>query len=135
MWNDFRLVVETVGLSYVAVVAGWFLWNFFIRAPKELCVELMSENDALGGALESVNELSLWQDTHETNDLRNSLNFAYLGVVTDAEERRAEHDARNANKSIPPSDRKKEWIKFQLRHRESFLHQFSREWIGEDYNT
>lgn len=86
--------------------------------PKELCTELMTENDSLGGSLEYANELALWADSIETNELRNSLNFAYLGRITDSEERRAEHDAKNANISLPPNDKKKEWIKIQLRNRE-----------------
>ena|ERR1700731_1821958 len=135
VWNDFKLVSETIGISYLAVILGWFLWNFFIRAPKELCIELMNENSSLGGALEYSNELALWADHNETAELRNSLNYAYSGAITDIEERRAQQDARNANVSIPPSDKKKEWIKLQLRNRERFLHKFSREWTGEDYDT
>jgi hypothetical protein len=135
VWNDFKLVSETIGISYLTVILGWFLWNFFIRAPKELCIELMDENSSLGGALEYSNELALWADHNETDELRNALNYAYSGAITDIEERRAEQDARNANVSIPPSDKKREWIKLQLLNRERFLHKFAREWTGEDYDT
>jgi hypothetical protein len=130
------LVLETLGLSYLLVIVAWVVWNIFIRTPKEMYRVLYEDNQSTSSQMEYLRELSLWQDSTETNDLKLWLNQHYISHVSDTEERRGEAEALYQGKPWPPlSDNKKRWVKAQLKNRQQFLHRFSREWIGEDFDT